>query len=262
MSMSRKHTQLNSKGFTIIELLIATSVFAVTMLVLMFGVVQISRTYYKGLTESKVQDTARNIANDLSESIVLNGGNVSQRSNLAADNTGNPSTSTPEVDAWCIGGQEFDYILGFELQSANDYSKHQTANATRNTSPCIGSQAQNLWSPPSGIGLKGADLLDQNMRLSTLNVCELGTPGCATGNSSFYDIDVKVVFGDDDLLCNSGVSIAGTPSCNSSATMPTTSDFTDTPAASPTKMVKCKLQSGQQFCATAEINTIVEKRVQ
>src|SRR5215813_11934354 len=56
-------------GFTILELLIASGVFAVILLVVAVGVIRFSNDYYRGVTASKTQSAARAIMLRVSQSI-------------------------------------------------------------------------------------------------------------------------------------------------------------------------------------------------
>ena len=64
-----------------------------------------------------------------------------------------------------------------------------------------------------------------------------------------YELEVFEAYGDDDLLCNS--ANAGT--CDGSAPM-TLADYTN-------DNVICKGSAGDQFCATARLNTTAGRRL-
>lgn len=65
------------KGFTIIELLIAISVFSVTILLVTSVVLGISKQYQKASYTAKLNDASRNFQQDIKDSI-LQGNNVTQ----------------------------------------------------------------------------------------------------------------------------------------------------------------------------------------
>src|SRR6478609_5585690 len=56
-------------GFTIIELLIATTVFSVVLLVFLTAFIRISQLFYKGVNMSHTQETARTVLQDISDDI-------------------------------------------------------------------------------------------------------------------------------------------------------------------------------------------------
>lgn len=60
--------RLNARGFTIIELLIATVIFSLILLVVTGSIIQFSKIYYKGVATSKTQEVARTIAEDMARS--------------------------------------------------------------------------------------------------------------------------------------------------------------------------------------------------
>lgn len=168
----------NNKGFTIIELLIATLVFSVVLLIVTVGIIQITRVYYKGLTESSTQNTARNIMDTIAQSIQFSGSTVS--------NTIVPVPVAGTTSAFCIGDQQFSYRLGYELVAS---------------SPGIDQTTQGLWqsttagcsgNPPAAAS--GKEYLGNHMRLSNLTVVNV------TG--SLWKVSVTVAYGDDVLLNN------------------------------------------------------------
>ena len=195
------------EGFTIVELMIATLVFSMILLIIMTGVIQVTRTYYKGITENNTQTTARTIMDTVSQAIQFNGGIVS--------NTPAYQSGTPLVT--CVGGQQFIYMLGKELvDGTNNHVIYQS-----NSAGC--SAGSGSFSGASG----GRELMSPHMRLSNFSVTNIA------GTNS-YAIDVKVVYGDDDLL----------------------NDPTGTDAS-------CEgVTAGTQFCAVSELSTVVTKRVQ
>lgn len=211
MTLTKKQS-----GFTIIELMVATAVFAVLLLVITFGILQISRVYYKGITESNTQNAARSIMDLMTQSIQFSGGDVMT------------TTSSPETpQAFCIGNEQFSYVSGMQLvESSESRGDNQTYHSiVQNTvAGCADPD------PPAGLitspDVPGRELLAPNMRLANLNI-DLIEPG-------LYRVEVRVVYGDDDLLTN-----------------PTGQDAT---CISET--------SGTQFCAVSELSTIVRKRVQ
>lgn len=203
-----------AEGFTIMELMVATGVFGVVLLLITTAVLQISRVYHKGITEAKVQNTTRNIADTIAQNIQFNGGNVTQ---TPADPTSGSSY------AFCVGNQQYSYVLGYQL--ADNPTSTQTPHvlAEYNLPGCTSaSQPQNM----RGNKISGRELLAPSMRLSRLSVTDVGR--------NLYKVNVRVVFGDDDLLEDPNGSNAS-----------------------------CKNQrAGTQFCAVSELTTIVTKRVE
>ena len=171
------------QGFTIIELMVATAVFAVVLVLVTVGVLQISRLYYKGVTTANTQNVARNIIDVVSQSIQFSGGPITPTSSGAA------TPSSPKV--FCLSNQRFTYDLGWQVVDSDpNASKHQAYHGlVQDTlAGCTSSSTQNLDTPV----VSGRELLSPKMRLSKMNIIDLG--------SNLYKIEVRVVYGDDDLL--------------------------------------------------------------
>jgi prepilin-type N-terminal cleavage/methylation domain-containing protein len=213
----KRNFSKQSRGFTIIELLVATSVFAVVLVVITTGILQVSRLYYKGVTDSNTQNVVRTITDTVSQAIQFEGGVVVPTTSGAATPT------SPKV--LCIGNKRFVYDIGWQLvENSPDATKHQAYHTLvqDNFSGCSGTSTQ----PLNVQTVTGRELLSPNMRLSKFNVTNLG--------SNLYRVEVRVIYGDDDLLKNP--NDPDTTCINSTA--------------------------GTQFCAISELNTVVTKRVQ
>jgi prepilin-type N-terminal cleavage/methylation domain-containing protein len=191
------------QGFTIVELMIATLIFSVILLIVTMGILQITRVYFKGVTEANTQNTARSVIDTVSQAIQFSGGPVTPTA-------GSGTPSSPK--AFCVGDQRFSYDTGWQLEDGSpDNTKHQAfhtlvmdtfANCNQSTPQGLGQQA-----------VSGRELLSPHMRLANIQVSNVGT--------NLYRVTVRVVYGDDDLLTNptgtdascKGIS-AGTQFCS------------------------------------------------
>lgn len=205
-------------GFTIIELMIATLVFSVVLLVIAVGVMQFNHAFYAGITQSNTQNTARAILENISQAIQFSGEQITS-----------PIPGAGSEKGFCIGNDRYSYHLGWQLESKSDPAKHQAIHAFVMDTPgdCSGLGAQDFSKSLTG---SSSELLSPHMRVSKLSVKSI------TG-TSLYSIDVKVVYGDDDLLRS--------PSGGG----PTASD------------VVCQNGASDQFCAVSELSTVVQKRI-
>ncbi len=176
----KKLHQLGQKGFTIVELLIATLVFSVILLVITMGIIQVTNVYYKGVNEANTQNTARTIMDTVSQAIQFNGGDVTQ--------TG---TADKNWHFFCVGTNKFNYRLGYELTGSSDHAMLLTSS-------------QACSSDTNATTTGGREFLSPKTRLANLSVKQVGT-------SNLYKIDVIVVYGDDDLLTSTSVGTA--PKC-------------------------------------------------
>lgn len=169
----------NQSGFTILELLIATMVFSVILLLITYGLIQIGRTYYKGITLSKVQNASRRIMDVVTQDIQYSSGNF--------DVTTSPS------NAFCISNHHYSFILDRQLTSTSG--------------PVIIREnlVQAACAPSFPGGSSAEELMDEKMRLATFVICAYGmtpTADCPTPptKENLYQVKIRVVYGDNDLL--------------------------------------------------------------
>jgi prepilin-type N-terminal cleavage/methylation domain-containing protein len=220
-------------GFTILELMIASSVFAVMLLVVAAGVVSFTNTYFKGITNSDTQSVARTIMADLSQAVEFS----------SADTI---STGANFGVKWvCVENTLIAYVVGQQVTDnapigSNDQSYQGllvgTPDTCQQSNPVPATWA-NALSLPGQSDLSSypgspKELLNQHMRLGALDVTKTG---------SLYAIHVVVIYGDNDLLSSSNP----VPSLNS------------TGWASES----CAGQAGSQFCGISNLTTTVDQRL-
>lgn len=217
-------------GFTIIELLIAMSVFTIVLLLLTGAVVQIGRLYYKGLTMSRTQEAARTVVDDISRSIQYSPGVVK---------TVPPSGSNQAV---CVGLRRYSFVQG---QQAKRDANTRVFVSDENPAGCSSNVPLNLATDPSGKAL-----LADGMRVSRLTV----TPEPSIGSNAFR-VTARIIYGDDDLLCVESGVLSNGATCTNNIGM-AAADITNR------NDLRCKdVRSGSEFCALSELSTIVERRL-
>lgn len=167
--MNRKYNHNSQAGFTIVELMISTVMFAVIMIGIMSFVAQISRAYYKGQSQARTQETARTVVEEISRAVQFSPGVFSE---ATAGNT----------KSFCFGQQKF--IL---------HQNQQTTGST--TTPGL-TTAQSATAC-GVVPVAGTELLGNTMRVSKLSVNRIGS-------SEKYAITVRVIYGERDLLCPDG----------------------------------------------------------
>ncbi|HVU59892.1 MAG TPA: prepilin-type N-terminal cleavage/methylation domain-containing protein [Candidatus Saccharimonadales bacterium] len=193
-----RRTHVRRRGFTILELMIASSVFAVILLVVAVGVQRFTSGYFKGVTSSQTQATARNIMSDVSQAIEF-GTNIT------------PTVTSSGVSGLCIDNTLYSYAVGQQVtDTAPNSGKHQANHAlvVSNPSSCTASTTPSLPNNPLPSGSR--ELLGQHMRLSAFSV---------TGSGSLYTIHIRIIYGDDDLLTPavSGSTNWATENCSGTA---------------------------------------------
>ncbi|MCA9330400.1 prepilin-type N-terminal cleavage/methylation domain-containing protein [Candidatus Saccharibacteria bacterium] len=234
--------QINKQaGFTILELLIATAIFSVILLVATSGIIYLGKIFYKGVTLSKTQEKARTISEELSKSLQFSGSR--------------PEFNNGSVKILCMGDTRYYYTIG---------TKVDDPAATLNSPGQIGLVAIRLGTyeyNPDGT-LKGINasscslcpitlqscqlekrqLLSKNMRLTEFSLGQVGDP-----NNNLWNIKVGIAYGDGDLFVdNSGTAM---------------SDIIFKDPAKATEARCTSNQSGGSFCAVSKLDTTLKRRI-
>lgn len=176
-----KNLRNNQKAFTIIELLIASTVFSMIILGACAAIIQMSRLYYKGIIVSRTQTAGRNLAETIAREIQFQGGTITTQE------FGTPPT-TKILD---ISGTRYKFAIN--KQQGKDI-------------PHAIVKYEYISSPPNDPDLNDTDLisstyrdiLGNNMRILDLSVSKVGGGGVPT--AGLYSIQVVIAYGDTDLL--------------------------------------------------------------
>ena len=164
--------KLNSKGFTIIELLIATVTFSVILLVISGAIIQFTKLYYKGTITTQTQEASRAIINDITR-------------NIQFATPGSIQHPDPEngVEMWCIGGQKYMYRLDTQVGGTGADTKHALV---------VDSDDGSCTNPDGDINQPlengRSELLGDRMKLLGLSI---------TKNQNLYTVNVRVGYGDE-----------------------------------------------------------------
>lgn len=227
---TRANLKDKSSGFTIIELTIATMIFSVILLLVTYGILQIGRTYTKGVTESKTQQTARAVMDAITQDIQFYKSGV-----VAGANNGGVTYVI------CVGNNRYTAFLSKVLVDSPpppDTLKHQSNYALlfdANLASCNTSVPATLPPPSSSV-----ELLTTHMRIAAIDI----TPQPIT---DLFAVHVRVVYGQDDVLCSP--SVAGDCNAPGISTNLANDD------------IACKGGVINQFCAVSDLRTTIQKRV-
>lgn len=168
---SHKSLKGNNNAFTIIELLIATTVSSVIILGASMMIIQITRMYYKSIIMSNTQTSARDLMESITRPIQYEGAAIEGPAPLGSGKY-----------KLCIGNVRFTYQInkqqGVDINHA----------VWKDKAPCSAGEID-LSSPSTG-----QDVLSKNMRLLSLVVEPV------TNASGLYRVEVKVAYGDSDLF--------------------------------------------------------------
>jgi prepilin-type N-terminal cleavage/methylation domain-containing protein len=236
------------QGFTIVELMIATAVFAVVLVVITTGVLTFSRQYYKGVITSNTQATTRQIMDDVVRSIQFNPGAVVPLKKLNTTDVITPSTPTY---GYCVGDStRYSFSQNWQVLdngavAVNHQSKHGLIKDIA-TGCNASSTAMKVNTVSSALGTDEREELGERMRVVKFEVAN-------TGVSDTYNVTLRIAYGDDDLLCSPSIA-SGAGSCGYYGAGPFNAmvGYDD---------LKCKSRIGSEFCAVSELSTVVSKRV-
>lgn len=177
--------RIKDGGFTIIELMIATTVFSLVLLLCSFGLIQIGRTYNKGITSARAQETARTIMDEVSRAIQFSGGTVATTASGRSD-------GVPYV--FCIDERRYSFVTDRQLKDSPEDNTQVRHVLVADAYPgCSASSpplplTNNSFVLPAG----AREMMASNMRLARLDITYLG--------NNLYQVAIRVVAGEDDLL--------------------------------------------------------------
>ena len=171
----------NQKGFTIIELLIATAVFSTVLLIITYGIIQISRIYTNGFIQTQTQNDVVSITNKITQDIEFSSssGVIAEQSAQVTKN-GSPTT----YYYFCTTNTEYFYAaLGslYQLPLPN-------GGCSKPASFINNSGITNLLSTANNVVvLNHSQYYSKNMLV-------------APGDDGLYTINISVLYGDKNNL--------------------------------------------------------------
>jgi prepilin-type N-terminal cleavage/methylation domain-containing protein len=216
-------------GFTVLELMIATAVFSVVLLLLMISIIEVGRMYFKGITSSTTQGTARAAIDDITQTI--------QYGKVSFVSTGGPTASGSAIlHSYCFNNMRFTYTINTQLETTPSGAGQFTHALWRDLYNDGGCPPLDLGDPAavanSKTNRKGHELLGDHMRLTNFTI----VPDSVSG-SNLIHVSLWVAYGDDDLLVPAlAPDTAGSRHCVVS-------------------------HDGGQFCSFSELETDVVKRL-
>ncbi len=210
-------------GFTIVELMIATVVFGVVLMGVTGAILQMTKNYQKSMYVANTQAAANTIIQSVSQSVKYNGSDYYQ---------GGPGV-------YCIGNRAFHYAMGRRLVSNTAATPTSTPHAlvTQQRNTCTSLNMSDATTPLSS---ESKELLGHGMRLAKFSIASTG--------SSAVAITVRVVYGEDDLLCRDDVA----NSCQKGGT-----ELNQTQLTTPGDL-RCRPDAGSEYCAVSELTTLVQ----
>lgn len=233
----KKVLLIEENGFTIIELMIATSILAVLLLISSVIMIGIGNLFEKGINVTNLQNDSRNIISDLSSDIEFSGTQMSANS-YSYSYSGGPTKVT--VYAECFGNDRYSYVLGFPPSGWphtiwKDVMQTQGScdplNIGLATPSCSGYTQGGCIEPLAGTG---SELAGNNMHIISLSIIPY--------NNQLYGVNLDMVLGQQDLF--------------------ETSKLTGKPITDPyNNNYICSNNVGQQFCASSSLSALAVERL-
>lgn len=232
-----KRITLNKRGFTLVELMIATVIFSTILLATMTILIQLGRMYYKGVIVNRTQETTRSITDEISQQLQFGADRITTDVSETFNGT--------NVKTFCIGTQRYNYVINGKVSrsaEANQPPGSGNGNAIRhafwrdtidathtNCTPLNLTLDVPVTAAGAQNGTNGRELLGENMRLiaSPQPECDNATGVCS--------LTIGVLYGDNDLL---------TPNPDDGA-IPQ----------------RCANTVGSQWCAGSTLSTQIFKRL-
>lgn len=156
------------KGFTLVELMVATTVFSFVLLIATATTIQIGKLYYKGLIQTATQETVRLVSDDITRSFQF------------ANGTKIPGTNNASQQQFCIGDTRYTYQINQQVVGGALGLRTEQMSGAFNCATAPSNSPQ--------------ELLAENMRLLYFDVSPVGTSG------KTFQISVRMAYGDNDLL--------------------------------------------------------------
>jgi len=228
MKLNNFKIKNNKSGFTIIELMIATTVFSLVLMICLAGILQITKMYYRSVTQNNTREVARSVTDEIGEAIRFSSQAIRLGPAVAGPQINDVSGITPDTGYFCIGDKRYSYAIDRQVKSNPVANTKQKKHAL--WVDTLGGCAGPLILSDDNPSPEGRDLVPQNMRLFDLSIKNVGNTG------DVYEISVGVAYGDDDLLF-------------------------PRPQESPTELTCEGAFVGSEFCATTNLTVTVQKRL-
>jgi|GEM_PF-769102 len=232
MENGKRINENGSNGFTIIELLVATTIFSIVLIVIVASFLQVGRMFYKGVSVNNTNEAARTLVDDIANDIRLS------KSSLYADPTADKNLMN--VQYFCVGQHRYTFIFktkvqGSDITATNLQAKNIQAGVIQDNTG--GNCHQPSDDPP---GTNATQILGPDMQLNNLTLTKSSSE---TGVSGVRIHTHIVFYGADNTVFDT-----------SDTTMKNTAS--DPGKAAGASDAFCSGNSlSTQFCAVSDIDT-------
>ncbi len=228
------HQKIKKNGFTIVELMIATAVFSLALLVLAVSLLTINHQYFKGISQGNVQTAASNILNNVTSAVEFSNGSYIGKYN-----------SSNYQGYFCVGHTEFLYQL-YKIDN------NLAVNPLTEINNCIG-LTSNLLKACSVSNCQYSGLLGSNMQLLNFQITSIDS------SLHLFKINLDIAFSSKDQLFCSLSNSTGTNQlkCNPFNSSAALISYV---INNPTKKIFCVPNNPVEFCSIQRLLTVVSSR--
>lgn len=170
LSLRQPASESNTEsGFTIVELMVASLIFSVVLIVITVGVIQFTNGYYRGINTTNTQTTAQAAIDYISQSAQFSSG----------------GTAVGASGYFCAGGKVFVYSPGKQFLGTPSLADKGLYMMDNTAATCA----------DPGVVSGGKELLGKNMRVIQVSVT------APTAPKYLSQVKLMIAYGDSDLLC-------------------------------------------------------------
>ncbi len=208
--------------------MISTTIFSLVLMICLAGVLQITKMYYRSVTQNKTREVARTVVDEIAEAIRF----TNQTIQIGVPQVAGPQvpSGSDDVAYFCIGQKRYTYAIDRQVKSNPSpipEAKHKKHALWVDQLAGCGTSADLNADRPSS---DGKDLLPENMRLYQLQISLINA------TTQTYQVSIGVAYGDNDLL-------------------------SPRPSGTPTELTCEGSFVGTEFCATTKYLVTVQKRL-
>jgi len=174
------------RGFTIVELMIATAVLSTLLVVVSIMMANIGKLYYKGITQAKMQDNTRSVIDEVADRLQLNNSSPPVI----------PDSGVGGVKSYCVGTTRYTYVENIRITDDPPPPPAPSFKHVlwRDTVPVGTCGVADLTIPTPSVN--GSELLTTKSRITQFTI----TP------TSPFTVTLGLAYGDDDQLSGSGLN--------------------------------------------------------
>ncbi|MBI2007831.1 prepilin-type N-terminal cleavage/methylation domain-containing protein [Candidatus Saccharibacteria bacterium] len=212
----RLFNRQKNHGFTVMELMIATTIFSILLLLSLAGFLQIGQLFYKGVNITRTSDTGKQAISSIKDDISFDTGTtvITRQGPYPISVTIPSGTTTYSRYYFCAGPNRYSFVQGRLLNSEEAAQELKSATSSFNWYK-FGLLKEKLTvngcpNPFTGTPIVAAnttELLGDKMRLSNLTIQPV--------LGSLYTLNVHIAYGIDEVLTSPPTST--TVKCQSGA---------------------------------------------